>query len=449
MPSDAAQPSVAASSNTARLLAPAVPGSNAVRRPPAPPPAPLSVDVSAPAEAPPPEPPIPPVETPVLLPTAAAPLAPMRRVEVDVPRSRSPASPTRIVSIDESRTSTVRTSASTVSAINGSGGNVHPVAATNNAVSSTAKVPNGSAREGRALTSTGAKNRDDSSSSSSSSYKRTSTAKTAAVVGPRPVANAVSTSLAQSATPSLTSTSEPPRPLAPPSAIGSSERKTTASEESRKVAVEQPRAATKEPETLAQALPTTPDPPKVAEAPKATASSSPSPAEKLAGVASATTTETSSLPESSQSPPLPAPARQDSTGALIGTAAPTAAVGSTNVVSGNDPQAGAIVAAASAAAPSWGFGGVGPTTGSFVTTSSPDDAIVSVALKFQGRRKLLRHSGTTRVGQLLELHPQLLRSGKPQVIVDSHGFEVGNEISLATLCKPGSLLELEAKADEW
>jgi len=325
---------------------------------------------------------------------------------------------------------------------------VHPVAAKTNAVSSTAKVPNGSAREGRALTSTGAKSRDDSSSSSSSSYKRTSTAKTAAVVGPRPVANAVSTSLAQSATPSLASTSEPPRPLAPPSAIGSSERKTAAAEESRKVAVEQPRAATKEPETLAQALPPTLDPPKVAEAPKATASSSPSPAEKLAGVASATTTETSSLSESSQSPPLPAPARQDSTGALIGTA-PTAAVGSTNVVSGNDPQAGAIVAAASAAAPSWGFSGVGPTAGSFVTTSSPDDAIVSVALKFQGRRKLLRHSGTTRVGQLLELHPQLLRSGKPQVIVDSQGFEVGNEISLATLCKPGSLLELEAKADEW
>lgn len=100
-------------------------------------------------------------------------------------------------------------------------------------------------------------------------------------------------------------------------------------------------------------------------------------------------------------------------------------------------------------APSWGFVAGAPNANGYVTTASPDDAIVSVALTFQGRRKLIRHSGTTRVGQLLELHPQLMRNEKPQVIVDSQGFEVGSEICLATLCKPGVLLELEAKADEW
>jgi hypothetical protein len=117
---------------------------------------------------------------------------------------------------------------------------------------------------------------------------------------------------------------------------------------------------------------------------------------------------------------------------------------------GTSHEVGAIVAASDPHS-SWSFGATGSSNNGLVAASSTGDFIVSVSLTFQGRRKLLRHSGNTRVGQILELHPSLLqRAGQPLVIVDAQGFEVGKEITLGTLCsKPGAILELEVQADEW
>lgn len=82
--------------------------------------------------------------------------------------------------------------------------------------------------------------------------------------------------------------------------------------------------------------------------------------------------------------------------------------------------------------------------------SQAGDVIVEVALSYQGRRKMVRHGAKTKVGQLMELHPSLMRSGKALVIVDAQGFEVGNELTLAALIKPGSsIVELTVQADEW
>jgi len=77
------------------------------------------------------------------------------------------------------------------------------------------------------------------------------------------------------------------------------------------------------------------------------------------------------------------------------------------------------------------------------------DMIVEVSLSYQGRRKMLRHNASTRVGHILELHPSLLRAGKALVIVDAQGYEVGNELTLGALVKGNSVLELVVQADEW
>jgi len=80
----------------------------------------------------------------------------------------------------------------------------------------------------------------------------------------------------------------------------------------------------------------------------------------------------------------------------------------------------------------------------------PAEEVVSVALTFRGRRKLVRHGSSTRVGQILELHPSLMRTGKAFALVDSEGFEIGKELTLSTLSRGGgNLVELEVQEEMW
>jgi len=94
---------------------------------------------------------------------------------------------------------------------------------------------------------------------------------------------------------------------------------------------------------------------------------------------------------------------------------------------------------------------------------APDVQILDVALIFRGKRKLVRHSSNTRVGEILDQHPSLARiAKKPLVLVDRDGFEIGRELELWWLLGGSSasdanissqtstpLLELEVRPDEW
>jgi len=93
----------------------------------------------------------------------------------------------------------------------------------------------------------------------------------------------------------------------------------------------------------------------------------------------------------------------------------------------------------------------------------PSDAhVVDVALNFQGRRKLVRHLSSTRVGEIVDLHPALMEVfSRPHVLVDRDGFEMGRELPLFKLLNGSTasgatrdqgnppLLELEFQPDEW
>lgn len=82
---------------------------------------------------------------------------------------------------------------------------------------------------------------------------------------------------------------------------------------------------------------------------------------------------------------------------------------------------------------------------------------MDLALSYQGRRKLVRHLSTTRVGEIIELQPSLAQAtGKPLVAIDAEGFEIGREMPLSFLVRePGQnnagngLLELTVRADDW
>lgn len=98
----------------------------------------------------------------------------------------------------------------------------------------------------------------------------------------------------------------------------------------------------------------------------------------------------------------------------------------------------------------WHFAHAGQASTLIAAGSEPSAAehILNVKLTYNNRHKMLRHGANTRVGQLMELHASL--RGKPLVIVDAQGFEVGNELTLGTLVRPGSdLLELKVQADDW
>lgn len=76
------------------------------------------------------------------------------------------------------------------------------------------------------------------------------------------------------------------------------------------------------------------------------------------------------------------------------------------------------------------------------------EPILNVKLTYLNKTKMLRHGANTRVGQLMEIHPSL--RGKSLVIVDDQGFEVGNELTLGTICRPGTdILELKVQVDDW
>lgn len=89
---------------------------------------------------------------------------------------------------------------------------------------------------------------------------------------------------------------------------------------------------------------------------------------------------------------------------------------------------------------------------------APGSELISVALTFQGKRKLVRHLCHTLVGDLLRLHPvasQPSRLASPLVLVDRDGFEVGSNVPLGTLARRAGasgmcqLLELTLQTDDW
>lgn len=95
-----------------------------------------------------------------------------------------------------------------------------------------------------------------------------------------------------------------------------------------------------------------------------------------------------------------------------------------------------------------GYSGVTAAAGP-LPPLQPVEEVVNVAMTFKGRRKLVRHGSATRVGQILELHPSLLRTGKEYTLVDSQGFEIGKELPLGTLSRGGALVELEVQEEMW
>jgi len=113
-------------------------------------------------------------------------------------------------------------------------------------------------------------------------------------------------------------------------------------------------------------------------------------------------------------------------------------------------EAGAIVSMTEPSA-SWGQCTSTPNAGALSPLSTaPAGEIVDVALSFQGRRKLVRHVSSTRVGDVLELHPGLRAARQRLVVVDSQGFEIGREMPLGLLSRQTStLLELTLQVDEW
>lgn len=82
-----------------------------------------------------------------------------------------------------------------------------------------------------------------------------------------------------------------------------------------------------------------------------------------------------------------------------------------------------------------------------------EDELISVALIFQGKRKLVRHLANTLVGDLLKMHAMKNRSF---VLVDQDSFEVGKNVPLGTLSRQqaangdgGRILELTLQEDAW
>merc|ERR1719313_2228360 len=81
-------------------------------------------------------------------------------------------------------------------------------------------------------------------------------------------------------------------------------------------------------------------------------------------------------------------------------------------------KAHGAAAEASSAAPNAAKAGSAAKKGPGGPSGSQGD-VVSVGLSYQGRRKMLRHGGNTKVGDLLELHPSLKRSDKQLVVTDA------------------------------
>jgi len=82
-----------------------------------------------------------------------------------------------------------------------------------------------------------------------------------------------------------------------------------------------------------------------------------------------------------------------------------------------------------------------------------EDELISVALIFEGKRKLLRHLASTLVGDLMQMHAMKNMSF---VLVDQDCFEVGKNVPLGTLARQqaamgdgGRILELTLQKDAW
>lgn len=97
-------------------------------------------------------------------------------------------------------------------------------------------------------------------------------------------------------------------------------------------------------------------------------------------------------------------------------------------------------------------------------TKTPSDTaeLIHVGITFRGRRKVVRHLSSTRVGELVELHPTLLMMERRRLaVVDAAGVEVGGELPLGFLLRQGAhaagaralsggvVLELEVRPDDW
>jgi len=80
--------------------------------------------------------------------------------------------------------------------------------------------------------------------------------------------------------------------------------------------------------------------------------------------------------------------------------------------------------------------------------------MVPIGLNYLGRRKLVRHLGSTAIGDII---PDRIRTAAQRlVVVDREGFEVGRDVPLGVLarqsgmaCPTSKLLELTIQTDEW
>lgn len=118
------------------------------------------------------------------------------------------------------------------------------------------------------------------------------------------------------------------------------------------------------------------------------------------------------------------------------------------------PPAPAAPAAPAAAAEALArIPGAAPTTLAVIAQPAPMPVeLVDIALSFQGRRRLVKHSKSTRVGDIPSLHPSLLSAAnnRPLAVMDNRGFEIGRELTLEVLVPVnGEILELRVEVDDW
>jgi len=147
------------------------------------------------------------------------------------------------------------------------------------------------------------------------------------------------------------------------------------------------------------------------------------------------------------------------TGGAVEQLAPEAEGPST--ASAADPEGSASQSAAAGASPA--VPAAATTTAAAAAPAAPagGEQIIDVELCFQNRRKRVRHMGSTRIGEIVDLHRATHLARKPLIVVDTAGFEIGRDIPLVVLATrkqiPGSslssspqgILELVLRADDW